>query len=218
MKLKREQLATSQPLKRGWTKSLIARYLIAPDEERVNPHYRGGPPMRLYNLARVEPLEQTDWFQAAKAKRVIRTAAAQKAIKTKRTKAIEWAESVDITIPQVSKAELSNAAISRYNERVHWESDYEVSPATIDSDPDFLDRITVNYIRHDLTDYDSLLANLYGTVGVDEAYEILRDRVDGEIRDQYPHLAKAVHEAEKRWRERQQNKEWMKLRKAWHFL
>jgi hypothetical protein len=210
MKLKRELLATSQLLERGWTKSLIAKYLIAPDEERVNPHYRSGPPMRLYNLARIEPLEQTNWFQAAKAKRAIRSAAAQKAVETKRERAIDWAESVDINIPQINNTELKRAAIERYNDRLDWESDYEVTPATIDSDPDFLHRITVNYIRHDLTDYDSLLANLYGTVGVDEAYEILRERVDDEIRYQYPYLAKAVHEAEKRWRERQRNKELMR--------
>lgn len=40
---------------RGWTDSLIARFLGEPDKTRPNPHYRtNGAPMRLFALKRVE--------------------------------------------------------------------------------------------------------------------------------------------------------------------
>jgi hypothetical protein len=50
-----ELLGTVALKARGWTGTLIRRFLPTPDRTKVNPHYRSGPPMRLYDLARVEP-------------------------------------------------------------------------------------------------------------------------------------------------------------------
>src|SRR5262249_36768559 len=54
---------------------------------------------------------------------------------------------------------------------------------------EFLARITVNYIRHELTSYDGLLQNARGKVGVDLAQEEIADKVFDAIADAYPWLA-----------------------------
>ena len=44
-----ERRYTATQLKaRGWTDALIRDLLGAPDQTRINPHHRSGPPMRLY--------------------------------------------------------------------------------------------------------------------------------------------------------------------------
>jgi hypothetical protein len=42
------------------------------------------------------------------------------------------------------------------------------------SDPAFLERITVNFIRHELTEYDESLQEVAGRMGVDEAMALMR--------------------------------------------
>lgn len=47
----------SQLKERGWTDTLVRDLLGAPDQTRTNPYHRSGPPMRLYNISRVEDVE-----------------------------------------------------------------------------------------------------------------------------------------------------------------
>ena len=57
------------------------------------------------------------------------------------------------------------------------------------TDRGFLDRVTVNYLRHVRTNYDELLASLHGKVGIEEAKELVRERVYEAIASTYPDLA-----------------------------
>jgi hypothetical protein len=49
-----------------------------------------------------------------------------------------------------------------------------------------LERITVNYIRHNLTKYETLLKVVAGQAGISEAGRVVRRRVFDEITAQYP--------------------------------
>ena len=40
-----------------------------------------------------------------------------------------------------------------------------MASASPENDSEFLDRITVNYLRHELTSYEAELAGLYGLIG-----------------------------------------------------
>ena len=61
-----DKLYTKTDLKgRGWTDGLIARFLPVPDEMKENPHYRSGPPMKLYLPNRVAEAEASQAFQEA---------------------------------------------------------------------------------------------------------------------------------------------------------
>ena len=57
------------------------------------------------------------------------------------------------------------------------------------SDADFLDRITVNFLRHCWTKYENELAEIAGKVGAPEAYVTIKQMVLDEITEQYPWLA-----------------------------
>ncbi len=50
------------------------------------------------------------------------------------------------------------------------------------------DRWAENYLRHECIDYETALAQLHGRCGKDEAYELLRRRVDEMIRTRFPTL------------------------------
>jgi hypothetical protein len=61
---------------RGWTGSLIKRFLGEPDKTAPNPHYRcTGAPMRLYLLSRVAAVEQSSDWQATREQVAKRSAA-----------------------------------------------------------------------------------------------------------------------------------------------
>src|SRR5687767_12753929 len=55
----------SDLLERGWSHSLIARYLDPPDQEIINRTHRGGPPISLYRKERVLEQERDPIMQRA---------------------------------------------------------------------------------------------------------------------------------------------------------
>ena len=63
----KKELISASGLKweRFWTDSLIKKFLGEPDKLGINPHYRTGPKVRLYNLKRVVEVERTKEFQEA---------------------------------------------------------------------------------------------------------------------------------------------------------
>src|SRR5262249_14851935 len=96
----------SQLKERGWTDALISRFLDSPDETRTNPHYRSGPPIKLYKMQRVEKIEVSaefrKFYETLKGKRD----AAQKAVATKKQKIADYVATVKIEVPQLAKDEL----------------------------------------------------------------------------------------------------------------
>lgn len=65
---------------RGWTKTLIERFLGQPDAMRPNPHYRRAAPMKLYLRQRVGA---TEGFRIALRATQFRQISARKAVVTK---------------------------------------------------------------------------------------------------------------------------------------
>lgn len=68
------------------------------------------------------------------------------------------------------------------------ERGFEYTPATTDSDPAFLERIAVNYLRHVLSNYEKELAHVYGRMGVRQAYKEISRKVYDAISKGYPWL------------------------------
>ena len=65
---------------------------------------------------------------------------------------------------------------------------YDFTPATTDSDSVFLNRVIVNYLRHNLSNYDSKLDDIFGKVGKSEAYRIINTKIYAKIAEVYPVL------------------------------
>src|SRR6266568_504312 len=185
-------LSTSQLKERGWTPALITTFLGHPDVLKPNPYYRSSPPWRLYDVSRVEQAEQTEEWQQAQASATIRSIRGKMVAARQATKLRAQAELLPIAVIRVPLTTVVRRAIASYNafhaemlaERGH---DYE--PASEQSDTAFLERISVNFIRHELTEYDTHLEELAGRVGVSIAQIVIRRRVYDEIARIYPEYA-----------------------------
>lgn len=132
-----------------------------------------------------------DWQVVPKRDAKKGRAAAAKAVETKRKRLLEVVEQVEIEVLGYPTRDVVEAAIEHYNDRA-WQrgSDFGASKT---SDPWFLERITRNFIRHELTDYDCIIAEeLAGRVGVSEAVDALRDRVNQAIDKAHPDLSQVI--------------------------
>lgn len=176
---------------RGWTDTLIMDHLGDPDVLQTNPKYRTGPMLRLYAMARVESAEATDAFKAAMRKLTKRRAAnpdaGKRAAETKRTKLLAEVDAMRIAVTRLPADELLRRAIESYNGRPQRNGDSGLASPT--SPADFLERIQVNYIRHELTIYDLALAETFARVGKEDAISRIQERVFEAIAEAYPSLA-----------------------------
>lgn len=191
----REFFAQSELKERGWTDTAIRRFAGEPDETRRNPHYRCAAPMKFFKAVRIIELEATPDFLAWLAKSEKRKASAkigaEKAVETKRRRTIEYVEDAEVKIPSISYDELVRRACESYNDAVRFDWNREhLWEATADSDPLFLRRICVNFLRHECTEYDDTLWKIQSRVGVDDAVIALRKRIFIAIARAFPELKK----------------------------
>ena len=168
---------SSELKQRGWTEGLIKKFLPKPDETKTNPVIKSAAPMKLYKIKRVERIEKSEKFIKEMESISMRKAAARKAVETKTAKTIEWANSIKIDVPSIDKDKLLRKAIYHYNQY------HDTYIGSIDED--FANRISTNYIRHECTNYDRVLDSLYGMVGRDKAYDIIKGKVNQEIKEKH---------------------------------
>jgi hypothetical protein len=115
-------------------------------------------------------------------------------VETKNSAALEYVSNLVIAVPVMSYEVLVQKACKGYNARLDHkyrkEQHYLSEPrATTDSDPGFLERITVNYLRHQLTSYEKNLGDLFGKKEQSKAVEEIRKKVYTAISKAYPQLA-----------------------------
>ena len=123
---------------------------------------------------------------------------AKKAVETKRAKLMNEVRNWEIEIGvSTSLDAVVNAAIDHFNERLRYYEDrdlergkeyFERERVSIHSDKDFLDRITVNYIRHELSAYDEKIDDLFGKIGKHEAFQLLNQKIYTEIGRVFPQV------------------------------
>jgi hypothetical protein len=177
--MKQKNYYRSSELKqRGWTEGLIKKFLPKPDETKTNPIVKSAAPMKLYKIKRVERIEKSEKFIKAMESISKRKAAARKAVETKTAKTIEWANSVNFNVPTFSKDKLERNAIYHYQQ-------YHDTIICGSIDEDFINRISTNYIRHECTKYDRIIDSLYGSVGKQKAYDIIKEKINQEIRKKH---------------------------------
>lgn len=174
--------------KYGFTDSLIKKFLQNHYKEVRNPCYASAAPMKLYYLDEVEKIIDSQEFKIFIEKSKKRQEIAKKSVKTKELKAIEFAQALNIQInSNLTYKELLINAINSYNDFNFYKENF--CTASLMSDSDFLNRITVNYIRHELTDYEALLYNRFGITGKNLAIDIIRIKIYNKIKNNYPMLS-----------------------------
>lgn len=177
----------------GWTDGMIKKMLGEPDATRPNPHYKSAAPMALYELKRVKKVEKTTTFKTEMEKAAQRKQSAQKAVRTKTERAKQYAMTVKVSVPTMDYNLLVKRACCSYNDwheydRYGRHNEYFTPADSMHSDPDFLHRITMNYLRHECTAYEQQLYKLFGKTGINEAHDILQRRINDEICRIYPQL------------------------------
>ena len=170
----------------GWTEGAIKKFLGKPDKTKANPVFRSAAPMALYSSTRIRKLEESPAFLEWLAKRNSRKAGYAKAVATKKQKILATVSSWVIEVPEIKG--LLPKAIQHFNDFKAYKEDYD-SLASEESSPEFLNRISVNFVRHTLTPYDRQLTAIFGKVGVTEAYQLLNQKIYDQISLVYPHLA-----------------------------
>ena len=181
-----ERITPTRLKERGWTQTMIKRLLGAPDVLATNPNYRSGPPMRLYDLSRVEAAEGGNDFIELRRKAETRSAIASAVADRKRHELLEEVRDIRVNVKSLTLKQLTAAAVESYNWRNNHRIDHQ--PATVGSDGAFLDRIRVNHARHALTTYDERLDALFARIGRRAAESAIRKATYEAIADAWPEL------------------------------
>ena len=190
---KKKQLIVKSELisHRGWTRLLVERFAGRPDVIKENPHYKKSADMWLFSLAKIKRIEKGAKFKAEKEKSEKRKVSASKAVETKRALTKDWLDHLPMPeLPAHTEAELTALAVTSYNlEQAYRDGERQI--ASLNSDQEFLHRISVNYARHELTYYDYDLMASRGLVGQREARNAIRDKILEAIETAYPWLFSA---------------------------
>ena len=193
MKPEQQRTFTKKELReRGWRPSMIRDLLGEPDATKRNPRYASAAPMALYAVERVKTAEATEAFRSrleqAEAAHAARSQAARRVMETRRKAALEWADTVTIEVDWPAS---SSAAIKAGVE--NWQA-WQFERGNYDADGQSADTATKrrwarNYLRHCATTYEEQLAALFGVVGKDDAYQLIKLRVEEMIEQRFPDLA-----------------------------
>jgi hypothetical protein len=154
--------------------------------------------MKLYRSERVEQAEKSPAFREAKKKQKRRHGAAQKARATKLARIAQYVGSLKIEVPELEKDELIRLACANYNA-----GSREGPKASESSDPEFLARISVNYLRHSGTQYEQNLKKIAGRMGAGDAYLDIKTKVLNAISAAYRWLEDECERQEKRMWDRE---------------
>lgn len=188
--VKEEYLSRGKLKEEGWTDGLIQKFMPLCDKEKKNPYYASASPMKLYLLERVKQIENSNKFKIELAKSQPRKKASYKAVETKLKKIRDYIKTLKIIVKKIPIDIIQKKAIKDYNdfkEAIEIErGGFDYQKATINSDTLFLNRICVNYIRHNLTMYENELEKIFGKVGSKEAYCLLNEKIYSVISSTYP--------------------------------
>ena len=188
----------------GWNEERLQKFLGAPDFTTQNS-YRKYAETSWYLTKRVQKAENYKTFQKEAANAIAqhdkRKKAARKAVETKKEKTYELAQErlnevkIKKKYANLKKNRLYDLAVDHYNalheyramERGNYYFEYVTKGAVSE---DFLERIAVNFLRHDCTTYDDELEEYFNRVGKHEAINMVRQHVYKQISQCYPYLEK----------------------------
>jgi hypothetical protein len=184
-----EFLTASKLKERGWTDALIRKFLGMPDNYAANFVYPGGAPVRLYRLDRISTIEGSEEFRQAQEQSAKRRTASGKALDTKRAAALKWIDSLDgPKLPPAPRAEITRLAIDWFNEVHAWRGDGGRWFTGNESEKQ-LAAVVVDYVLHQLTDYETKLRRAVGKLPHADDLAVIRAKILAAIGAVFPWLA-----------------------------
>jgi len=182
----KDYICKSELLARGWTDSLIRDFYPHHDKEKTNPHYRNATPMKLYRLSKVKVAEMSDKFKERLKGAEKRKASARKAVQTKWEQTDNVLNNFSFDIPDIPKERIFQRAVNHYNDLWAERGCYDKYISHYSClDDDTLERLTANYVRHIMTDYDKTLNELSGKVGANIAHSYLQETINRKVHEKY---------------------------------
>jgi hypothetical protein len=184
--MRHDMLNTADLKERGWTDGLIKRFLGDPDATKRN-RYRRRYPTRLYQIGRVEQVEASPEFAAAKSKATARSIAAINSAQRRADSLLAEVEAIEISVARIPVQSLRRVAIDKWEAKQFKRG--KVKANRREAGEATVRRWMVNHARHHLTEYDALIKGLFAKVGKLRAYEWLKIRTLQAIAAVYPELA-----------------------------
>lgn len=184
--LRNKTVSQADLLRLGWTRGMINKYL--PEPLLVPNPMRYSVPMKLYKVSDIEVITSMESFQQEMKKR-----------KSRRTmqdnKCIPSGIIMDsfydgIEVDVIDNRKLTKEAIM-LNKQMYDSNDYFFGTEKV-LDQNLMDRYKVNYIRHNLTNYERLRKELKGKRGARVLRRELKIAVLSKIAEAYPELKREV--------------------------
>lgn len=190
--------------RRGWTDALIRELVGQCDLTSPNPWYRSAPRLKLYLKTRIYEIEATKEFSKFQERARARQESAARAVETRTDNLHREIRESKAHVPLLSREELIRRACNSWNNHKvdlacegRIETD-EWHPASAESELAFLDRISVNYVRHELTGYERKLRARCVGVRRSALYLLISRKAFEAIAATYPHLAEECERQMKR--------------------
>ena len=196
-KKKIEYWSKSTLLSRGWTEKTIDE-LLPPPKLKDNPHYKCASPMQLWEQKVVKQKERTKKFKESAEKKAKRRESSLKAVATKIENTMSLLPTFSLEVERVSLEDLRQWTL---NAKWYWYMDtdqYERADSVFFADEETILRWEINFIRHNLSNYDDELEKLYGKVGKDMVYSKYRNQLMNKIFEVYPELKEKCEEFEQK--------------------
>lgn len=173
-------LNATQLAARGWTPAMIRDFLGRPDQTEYVPRFRQAAPTLLFAVPRVQAAERTATFVQRRELAVRRSAVAKAAADRRRNEMLRLMAADEVRIPDLAPHVLTDRAIRHRDPRDAIDA-HKADEAT-------LNRWKVNYLRHQLTDYDSMIEGMFGAIGRAAVEAVMRRRALEAIGKKYPDL------------------------------
>lgn len=180
--------------KRGWTRSMATKLLQNLDYKKVkNPIYKCAAPMILYYLKDIKRIEKTKKFAQLKEKAEKRKISAKKAVETKINKTVDIADTFSVTVKRIDLEDLREYTLE---EKQNWYNynlwDRGIYRDAYLADEETIKRWIVNFIRHNLSDYEEQLEILEGRTGKNKGYWHFKMKLAEEMKKVYPELQQDI--------------------------
>lgn len=168
---------------RGWTPKMVST-LIDVEPTEFWGRYKTQT-QKCYLKTYIEDIETTDQFKAMLEAALAKKQTAMASADRRRAELVaEYTKIANgMEVPVIPMAQLQEEAVEHWYDHKCAIACYygRESPEYPKPDEDTLRRWVHNYVRHELTDYDSILEEIRGKVGVGEAYQAIREILDGRI-------------------------------------
>lgn len=176
--LTRNEVLTARDLRnRGWTRTMVCRFLGSADAFTQNPHVNTGRPMRLFKSARVREVELGPDFIVCRKLSETRSAKAKQYLNSKASGLVALANAIEFEIPSLDLRNLTAQTEKRFGS-------YKTAEIQIKNE--------VAFLMEDAGKSEWSLDQFYWCSGIRAARLVLRRRMLIKIMQNYPHLSQAV--------------------------